>query len=103
MQIGTVVGTATATIENNLMNSQTSYGISAAGTSTINAMFNIIQSPTSGNTIKDVGATINLVSGLSGLQVNNASGTAPAGALSNKIQVFDKENNSLGFLAVYAS
>ena len=96
-------GTATATIENNLMNSQTSYGISAAGTSTINAMFNIIQSPTSGNTIKDVGATINLVSGLSGLQVNNASGTAPAGALSNKIQVFDKENNSLGFLAVYAS
>jgi len=94
-------GTATATVENNLMNSQTAYGIFADGTSTINAMFNIVQTPTIGNASKAAGATLNLVSGLSGLQVNNASGSAPAGSLSNKIQVFDRENNSLGFLAVY--
>tara|TARA_R110000868_G_scaffold30100_1_gene111821 strand:+ start:954 stop:2351 length:1398 start_codon:yes stop_codon:yes gene_type:complete len=94
-------GTATATVENNLMNGQTAYGIFAESTSTINAMFNIIQTPSVGSAGKDGGATLNLVSGLSGLQVNNASGSAPIGALSNKIQVFDRENNSLGFIAVY--
>lgn len=94
-------GTATATVENNLMNSQTSYGIYADGTSTINAMFNIIQTPSVGNAGKAGGATLNLVSGLSGLQVNNAFGSAPVGSLSNKIAVFDASNNPLGYLAVY--
>jgi hypothetical protein len=94
-------GNATATVENNLMNSQTSYGVYADGTSTINAMFNIIQTPSVGNAGKAGGATLNLVSGLSGLQVNNASGSAPVGSLSNKIAVFDASNNPLGYLAVY--
>lgn len=94
-------GNATATVENNLMNSQTSYGVYADDTSTINAMFNIIQTPSVGNAGKAGGATLNLVSGLSGLQVNNASGSAPVGSLSNKIAVFDASNNLLGYLAVY--
>jgi hypothetical protein len=96
-------GTATATIENNLMNSQTAYGLYADGTSTINAMFNIIQTPGTGNASKVAGATLNLISGLSGLQLNNASGTAPVGSLSNKIAVYDASNNPLGYLAVYNS
>jgi hypothetical protein len=94
-------GTATATVENNLMNSQTAYGLYADGTSTINAMFNIIQTPSTANTGKAGGATLNLVSGLSGLQLNNASGSAPSGTLSNKILVFDANNSTLGYLAVY--
>jgi hypothetical protein len=94
-------GTATATVENNLMNSQTAYGIYADGTSTLNAMFNIVQTPSIGNASKAGSATLNLVSGSSGLQLNNASGSAPSGTLSNKILVSDANNNPLGYLAVY--
>jgi len=96
-------GTASVTVNNCVFTSPTAWGVYAFDTSTLSSYFNQAISPAIGSASKDAGATLKLVGGDVGLQLNNASGTAPAGALSDKIEVFDANNVSLGFMAIYAS
>jgi hypothetical protein len=96
-------GTASVTVNNCVFTSPTAWGLYAFDTSTLSSYFNQAISPATGPASKAAGATLKLVGGDVGLQLNNASGTAPAGALSDKIEVFDANNVSLGFMAIYAS
>jgi hypothetical protein len=96
-------GTASVTVNNCVFTSPTAWGVYAFDTSTLSSYFNQAISPATGSASKAAGATLKLVGGDVGLQLNNASGTAPAGALSDKIEVFDAGNVSLGFMAIYAS
>jgi hypothetical protein len=95
-------GTSIVTAEANLMNSQTQWGIFAFDTSTVNSMFNIVQSPGVNFFGKDVGAALNLVGAIANdLSVNNAAGSATSGSIVNKFVVTDRNGTPLGFVPVY--
>ena len=97
-------GTSTVTAESNLMVSQTSYGVYASDTSTINSMFNIVQSPSVNYFGKDVGAALNLVGAqTNNLSVNNATGSATSGTIVNKFVVTDSNGTPLGYVPLYNS
>ena len=96
-------GNASVTVNNCVFTSPTAWGVYAFDISTLSSYFNQAISPAIGSASKNAVAALKLVGGDVGLQLNNASGTAPAGALSDKIEVFDANNVSLGFMAIYAS
>ena len=98
----TATGTAIVTAEANLMSSQTQWGVFAFDTSTINSMFNIVQSPAINSFGKDAGAALNLVgASTNNLSVNNAAGSATSGSIVDKFVVTDRNGTPLGFVPVY--
>jgi hypothetical protein len=95
-------GTSTVTAEANLMSGQSSWGIFAYDTSTVNSMFNIVQSPGIDSFGKDGGATLNLVGAFTNsLSINNASGSATSGTIVDKFIVSDRNGTPLGYVPVY--
>lgn len=74
--------------------------IYAAGTSTIDALMNIIKSPSVARYGKAGGATLNVVTAEgNNLSVNNArAGTAGSGSVAGSFLVYDAAGNTLGYV-----
>lgn len=74
--------------------------IYAAGTSTIDALMNIIKSPSVARYGKDGGATLNVVTAEgNNLSINNQrAGTAGSGSVAGSFLVYDATGNTLGYV-----
>lgn len=96
-------GTSAAIVSNNVIHGQTIANVAATDTSTIYGQGNTLLDNAGVLTSKASGAALNLVNANLGLQVTNAAGSATGGSIVNKIQVFDSNNNSLGYIPIYSS
>lgn len=97
-------GDAKSVAQNNICDGQSSWGVYAFDTSTLTLLFNTITNATAGAVGKDAGATISALGMFdNNLSVNNATGSAPVGALVNKFVVLDKNQIPLGYVPVYAN
>lgn len=95
--------TASATFMGNVCINGT-YGTYALDTSTLNSYNNFVSNISVAYHGKDAGATLNLTGLLAGtFMINNATGSAPAGALNNKFAVYDKAGSLIGYVPTYAS
>lgn len=95
------VGTAVVITQGNVCTGN-GYGLFAQDTSTITSVMNIITSPSTARTGKDAGATMNYVGIEGGAPAfGNSSGTPPSGSLTNKVLAYDRNGNTLGYIAIY--
>lgn len=98
-------GTAELVAHSNFVKSFTNYGMYAFDTSTISAYMNTVETTVGiARYGKDGGATLNIVTAMGNyFAINNATGSAPVGALVDKFLIVDRTGNSLGYVPIYNS